>query len=117
MKREVLLSLFLLSSAIEVSASSQCPKFLTEWEAASKQPVVSGQTYQGAVMPGEAAVVLLCPCSRSSLGLGDGYFTPSSDEMCNWKDSSQIFCVPMIPRATKSSTRHYQNYFGSISVY
>jgi hypothetical protein len=43
--------------------------------------VVSASGYEGVVLPPEAAKAILCPCSRSTPGLGEVYFHPTSAQI------------------------------------
>ena len=63
------------------ASSEQCPSTISTWSALAPLPVVSASGYRGVVLPPEAAKAILCPCSRSTPGLGESYFNPSSAQI------------------------------------
>jgi hypothetical protein len=73
-------TLVLLVSA-NTADSEQCPSTISTWRAPAPLTVLSGNGYRGVVLPPEAAKAILCPCSRSTPGLGDSYFQPSSSQI------------------------------------
>lgn len=61
--------------------SEQCPSRISTWSAPAPLPVLSASGYRGVVLPPGAAKAILCPCSRSTPGLGESYFHPSSAQI------------------------------------
>ena len=61
--------------------SEECPSRISTWSAPAPLPVLSASRYKGVVLPPEAAKAILCPCSRSTPGLGEAYFRPSSTQI------------------------------------
>ncbi len=58
-----------------------CPHPSTGWSQKALLPIVQGAGFEGVVLPAKAATALLCQCSRGSLGLASGYWTPTLREI------------------------------------
>jgi hypothetical protein len=60
---------------------SGCPPVREQWSQRALLPIVEGAGFQGVVLPAKAAKAVLCQCSRVTLGLASGYWTPTSSEL------------------------------------
>jgi hypothetical protein len=60
---------------------SGCPAVREEWSQKALLPIVEGAGFQGVVLPAKAARAVLCQCSRESLGVASGYWTPTTSDL------------------------------------
>lgn len=58
-----------------------CPSRQASWSQKALLPIVKGPSFEGVVLPAKAAAAVLCQCSRGSLGLASGYWTPAAKEI------------------------------------
>ena len=60
---------------------SGCPTPRVEWSQKALLPIVKGNGFEGVILPAEAATAVLCQCSRDSLGVASGSWTPTLSDL------------------------------------
>jgi hypothetical protein len=83
---------------------------LAGWVGKEPLPEIRGPGYRGKIVPPEAAVVLLCRCSRTTLGPPDAYWTPSAADIADLECGLALYVRDHPPRPGSDQWRHLERF-------